>query len=422
MSQSDDELEALFTRALNRPESVSEAERARILDAVASGTDLEVVQTLSSLAQHDPAAIDAVVDRLKPQLRADDDRRRGEAALVFATLARRHPERVTAVAPEAVELLTDDSAAARNQAVQLLARVANVDSELAVPAAPHLGPLVRSEALMVRLAALEIAHAIARTDPERVTELVPSLVDVVADQDAQSADSVETPFQGRGIRTARRGESTEWQREQARARAAQTVAMLARERPESVSESTARLGAVVERESHPIVLEAIADAIAALARTGDLAAREAIDSLGSALGRLDDERANARIALALSSFDDECGAAIVDAVRPALPAVIELLDADPPRIRGAATSLLVVVSERRPDAVKSALESVRSLLDDESPVVRGGAVWVLGAAGSSEDRQRLAALRDDDPDPDVREAAEQALEEIEERIDSSDRT
>ncbi|WP_227379382.1 HEAT repeat domain-containing protein [Haladaptatus halobius] len=424
MPQTDDELELLCVRAVNRPETLSETERKRILEAVGTGTELDIVHTLTSLAEHDPSVIDEIVIHLKSLLRVDDDLKRGEATLVFATLARRHPERITAVATEAVELLTDESAAVRNQAVQLLARLVGVNPDLAVPAASYVARFVGSNAPILRLSGLEIVHAIARTEPEQATALVTDLVDIVDESTEQSDDeqinnAIKEPFRGRGARTKRRQDNVEWQREQARARAAQTLAVLAQERPEALMTTTSQLAAVLESDDHPIVLGELADAIVAVAREHNMAGREVIDPLGMALGRLKDKETNARIAVALSVLADRHGAAVTESVRPSLPTVFELLRADRPAIRGATMSLLVVVSNYQPDAVKSVLETIRGLFADQNPVVRGGAAWVLSAAGTPDDRDLLISLRENDSNADVREAADQALAEINDRIDEN---
>jgi len=93
---------------------------------------------------------------------------------------------------------------------------------------------------------------------------------------------------------------------------------------------------------------------------------------------------------------------IIDQGEEALPALLGMLDADPP-LRAAAALAIARVGDA--DAAAQAAARCLDDLDSEDGAVRAGAVRALGALANQSALERVAALAADDADPAVRATA-----------------
>ena len=134
----------------------------------------------------------------------------------------------------------------------------------------------------------------------------------------------------------------------------------------------------------------------------------------------DDTELQAAATLVLGAIADERGEAVVNAVdRPAIGAIVELLDGEEASHREAASSLCSCLVVRSPDARDRVLPVLFDLLEDESHVVRANAVWALSLSleSSLDDRSKreigdvLRTVSETDDDPDIRALTRALLEE-----------
>ena len=93
----------------------------------------------------------------------------------------------------------------------------------------------------------------------------------------------------------------------------------------------------------------------------------------------------------------------------------ELLADERIHIRIGASALVETLAEEDPEHRAAAESALLPSLGSENPVVRGDAAYLLGMTGGSEALDALRSLADD-PNGDVREAADEAIRGIEERI------
>lgn len=411
-----DDLDAVVERALDRPETVTNAELERLLNAAGSAMDHDTVEGLSSIASHDPGTVDAMLETLRGQLVDGDRGERGDASMVLVRLAHSRPGRLPSVVPTLIDRLEDESVRVRNNAIQTLGYVAGEAPRTVAAAIPELRPWFDADLLPNRLYAVEIAYQVARESPDEVVPLLPELGALLVDRREAGAATPGTASREHRSqhRILQRAGEARGQRETIRSRAALALLEVAKARPGAVTDVVPRFVDVLENED-TLVIEEVLDALVLLAEDSPAELRDAVPALVGVLEGPADDDLKATALLALGFVADLDEAAVADAVEPALPAVRELLDADDPRTRGAAMDLLMYVAERYPDAIDA--RTLVDRLDDEHAVVRGSAARVLGIVGDDDARPHLEALTEESDDRSVRRAATRAIEAIEERSD-----
>ena len=98
--------------------------------------------------------------------------------------------------------------------------------------------------------------------------------------------------------------------------------------------------------------------------------------------------------------------------RSLYPFVADMLGSESIHVRLGATALVEELSQDHREEMKASVPGIIKLLTHELSTIRGDAANVLGIIG---DRSAIEALKDclADSHPDVREAAQEALKEIE---------
>ena len=99
-------------------------------------------------------------------------------------------------------------------------------------------------------------------------------------------------------------------------------------------------------------------------------------------------------------------------VRSVVPKGIEPLDDDDEKYRYNATSILARVAKAYPEDAEAAIDPLIKALDDDFSWTRSNACWALGYLEAEQVLERLRELKQDDPENEVRDAAEFAVHEI----------
>jgi HEAT repeat protein len=97
--------------------------------------------------------------------------------------------------------------------------------------------------------------------------------------------------------------------------------------------------------------------------------------------------------------------------RALFPMAADLLQDERLRVRMGAVALVEALAEIDPDGVPTIADAVAPLLHDPSATIRGDAAYAVGLTGTDAHLEGLRALLDD-PFPDVREIAVDAVAAI----------
>ncbi|MFB6173261.1 MAG: HEAT repeat domain-containing protein [Halobacteriales archaeon] len=432
MAETNDEGPAdLIERVREEPGSATEEDLDRLVGLIAdldptemAGPDpyLELSNALMAAVGEDPDRIDRVLEDVEEYLESPDPEVRADAAQVALDFAQHHPRRTAATLLGALAArFDDDSIGARNTSVRAVGRLVQSTPEVLTPdLVERLPALFEAEIPEIRLIGTMMASEAAEQYPDLVAGMVPALAERIVVEDP--GDEAEIGAGGSHGRSGRPIEQrrTEGAREgameirQIAARSAEAIVALAGEEPGAVAEHAPEVVEALEAEdaADPYVRNQLLDALGAVARSHPESVVAGVDALVEELVSADEAETAGRAAWALGFVAEGEERTVADAVEPAVPAVIGLLDADNARVRGAAASLLMYVGEHHPDAVEPAAEPVRALLSDDQPFVRGSAAWVLGLVGDEGDRDRLSELAEEDPDAEVRRTAGRALESL----------
>lgn len=417
MLEDDPDIESLFERAADDPKTITAEELERILDAIGEGYEAET-EALFLIVQEKPAFTRRVIDRTTTVLRSGEFEERAKAGRILAAIASHHPDQVADVAPKLIDAIDEEEfSGIYNAILESLTYVAQADPEAVTLLRSELPSLLRDDLPTARRHAADIARTLASSDPENCTPLIAALLEVVGNRYESASESFDSRTMS-GVPEQMVKKDTEAAQEQnrIRGRAAEALAEIARADPEAMIGETDELVELLRTEPSPLPHDELLEIVAVIAQERPAAITEAIDPLVELL-RAESETAETKATAAwilalLSEVNED---RVTDAVRPVVPTVIDLLDADDTPARGAAASLLMYVADRHPDRVVAATEPLLVLLDDDAPFIRGSAAWVLGRVGDIDIRDRLADVAESDPDEEVREAASQAVELIDDR-------
>jgi len=97
--------------------------------------------------------------------------------------------------------------------------------------------------------------------------------------------------------------------------------------------------------------------------------------------------------------------------RTLFPMVANLLQDERLRVRMGAVALVEALAERDPEGLPTIADAVAPLLHDTSATIRGDAAYSVGLTGTGTHLEGLRILLDD-PFPDVREIAAEAVAAI----------
>lgn len=353
--------------------------------------------------------LSAVVTRLESSLDDDDAMLRNSALQALTDVAARDVELVESVVEDPATLLEDESDLVQSSAVELLFFVAKADPDAVVDAVPNLIERFDPETLAGRRGPLFCLAAVARERPDPFVDHVDVFVDAfltTGDEPTVDTGAIENPVDRERISDAFSNAGK--QRRTHRTVAGDVVVNVAQSSPAAVRHRLDDIAAVAD-DADPQIQGVVVDVFGALAVDHPEAV---IDHLPTLAARLADPPSVRRRAVqALAALSQSRPEPVVEAIEPYAAELVGALDAEEPTVRSAGAGLLSYLAERDPEAASPAREPARMLLDDDHAFVRGNAVWLLGAVGDASDRERLAELRDSDPDPDVREAATTVLGE-----------
>lgn len=333
------------------------------------------IRTLGFVAEADPAAVADLVPAVRRVLDADPPAIvRRDALWLLASVGVDHPELVAPSSEALVDALGSSDPDTRRHAAAAIRTLPEATPEAVDGAIPDLLALLGTEGAYKPAARALVA--LAEVDPDPVVS---------------------------GLLTR-----LESGRPERREHAAWGLALLADEAPELVEPATDRLLEAVDGGSYERVSTNAARAIAGLVRAdpdGDLA-REV-------LARLEDDDPMVRRHACLGA-----GAAARASPRePFVSALVDAFDDESQLVRGVAAGALTEAALAHPAAFRQRTAPFVDLLDAAQPATRAHACVALGAVGGAGERPHLERIRADDPDPEVREVAAEALSDLEARLD-----
>ena len=319
------------------------------------------------------------VDELLETVQSSDGKDQRLALHSLAKTADTDPEACLAAIPVLTTHLEAPDPGVKAEALSALSDIADEYPEQVTPASENVLRLLSPDSDSELLAdAISIVAAIADHDPSAVVDAAPKLAALL--QDGGPADAT----------------------------AITALQRIAAAYPDAVVPITPQLLTYIEDsdDAHRI------GAIAVLGTLSKEYPHIAEETIPMAIELLDAEyyklRANA--AGLLADLADE----FPTDVRPVVPKAIELLADDDEKARYNATSILARVAKSHPEDVEAAIEPLITALDDDFSWTRSNACWALGYLEAEQALQRLQELRQDDPEKEVRDAAEFAVHEIKE--------
>mgnify|MGYP000462191182 CR=1 FL=1 len=321
-----------------------------------------------------PDRLDDVLTRIE----SGDVKTRRLALAELAELAAAYPGDSVPAAELLIELLDDAAPAVQGEALGILANLSDEHPDAVRPAVEPVISLFSNDVHpLLRNETLQFLATFAEHDPERLTEAVPQLAASLHD-DAIDPDPV-----------------------------ARILLSIAQSEPDALLPVVPKLELFLETEpqsAHKWLLGAVgylSKAHPGIAEEMIPIAAELIESEDTVL------RANA--AGVLADLADE----YPTEVKPIVPDAIELLQDDEEQARYNASSILARVANAHPDAVKPATEHLLAVLDDELADTRFNACWALKRIDATAAIEKLSEIVATDPDEDVRDVAQMAIDSIE---------
>ena len=374
----------------------------------------DVLRTVSRVTRADDDRAEQIVRRMEPLLESESENTRIAATRTISTLASIHPEPVSSAADALSDLFDDDSAAVRAAAVRAFVSLADRNPEAVLPHLDGIEPLLVDDVLYVGEAALGVVETLL---PEHVESILPARETLV--NALESPPELDPAERKRWMEqhptyreTLDRELSPASDRERFLSSASRDVAMIAAQCPSAFHGAVPTIATVLSREASTPVRRNLLDAIGVVAEDHPEAAAPAIDALLEVLVETHSDELKAKAAWILAWIAEDAQTEVVTSVSERAPSLFPALEASDDDLRGGVLALLSHVAELDPDAIEPALPEVRALLEDDSRSIRGAAVWTLAYAGTDDDRNRIRKLADDDPDRDVRAAARDVLQHV----------
>jgi len=402
--------ERLRERVRETPAEAIPAEFARAVWS--SPRDADVVgEVLAALAEEGPfpGATEAVAGCLE----ADDVSVRRGGALALRVCTDAAPAVEATVSTALAGALTDGDHVVRRHALVALANAARARPRAAVECVDRLSGALDPDSLDLLSSGLEVATVAAETDPEAAVRLLGPLFDVLsglAGRDPGETTALPGGASG-GARDRYRNEVTELRRQ--RGRTVNVIATVLLGQPTAVAEVRDALTEALGCASLGPHRGSLAEVVGHVAETDPGAVEPMVDPLAGLLDEQDHEVV-ASAAWALGVLAEPFGERVADAAADHTGPLVDLLKTDDRRARVASAGLLAYVGEFRPEAARPAVDALVEMLNGGEPRERATAALALGHVGTDE---ALPALRSatDDADDTVRSTAERAISRIEER-------
>lgn len=356
----------------------------------------------------DSPDLDEFVASLRAGLDAEDALLRNAALQALADVAAVDVEPVRPAVDDAIARFDDDQELVRSSVTDLLRHVGREDPSALTPAVPRLLELLDATDPHRRRDAVYCLGHLAREDVGPLVPHVDRFVDVYATERAEcevDAGAPQSPLDADRLRESAANEAA--RRRDVRTVAGVVLVAVAEDDPLALDDHVDDVAAFLDAPD-PQIQGVAVDVLEAVGREHAPLVEAHVPALAATLG--DAPSVTEKAVRALTSLGQSRPAAVAEAVEPRVDAVVQLLDRDDPEVRALAAGVLTYLAEESPGAVEPALDRVRSLLGDDDAIVRGNAVWTLGFVDDQAAREELVEVRDADPDPDVRRAAENALE------------
>lgn len=415
--ESERERAELIERTRKSPEMVSVDDAIPLLSACDADEQGNVVGAIAAVVEAHPDDTSDTVSSLRSSLTDEDASVRSAAATTVGYVASERPSLVAETIPVLVERLNDPEPLPRINATQALSELAIHRPAAVATGISTLSSLLESDFPNLRIHSAQCIATVARESPEEVTPILPDLFARALDPSrideglSSGPDGVNRNDSARAspmIDHARRALDHEMQ---VLTLAAKAIGSVARQRPEAISYDR-RYVTALETDASPAVERAVVAALGAVAQTTPERAHSAIDPLARLLEGDYASAVQGDAAMALAHLADEYFERVTSAVEPAVPTLRSLLEADDPHIRGGAVGLLTYLGERFSETVAPAVPTLCSLLSDDYGFVRAQTAFALGFVGDIDTLGALAEVKTDDPSPEARAAASEAIRRI----------
>ncbi|MFH5801439.1 HEAT repeat domain-containing protein [Haladaptatus sp. CMAA 1911] len=388
-----------------------------LFHSIDSAQYLDLVEEVVNVCEESPDRTEQVIRQLEIVFKGEDHEVREMATLVAVQLAESRPERLREFVPLLVDSLEDAPGPVADNAALALSQIASEypsDIELA---ASRCGWLLDSELSFLRQRGLDIVVPVARAAPEKVVPVVPELVNLARErtcwEQPDRLDRVTSEITRREIAEASRREQID--REVQRARAILTLRLIAERRPADLVSAITPLGRLLQTETNPQAQLALMNIISLVVNTDSEAVLPVLSKLTDTIRTSCDSELQGAAIRILAALGEDHLDEVGPAVEELIPSITGLLRDDEPSTRGATAVLLTYGAEYQPEPIEPAVTDLRALLDDEHEYVRGSAIWALGLVGDDISRPVLQELSTSDPADQVRNAASEAIQMLEDR-------
>jgi HEAT repeat protein len=420
-----DDIEAVAETVCLRSRSIAVKDVVTLLETTDKENRTTVTRLLGTVVEQDASRASETVECLVPLLDRPDADLRSEAAAALRHVAAESPPSLDTAINPLVECLEDGSLLVRLNAAAALSMVAET-----YPTAIGTGVLVLCDCLhsdlpILRVHATSTMQTLAEAVPETVAPASSALLDAVALRSTEVATEADSDGETRPadeeLRSAevedrlRRLEADTCEvRTTIRWNAAAALVEVVRDDPDVLVGDTSRIIDLAEREPDPTVTASLLTLLGFVAEPHPEEVCPAIDLLVECLQEADDDTLLGKAAWVCSLLTDAAPERVGNELQPALPAIIDALDATP-AAQVPAVSLLAYVGEQHPEEVAPARPALRNLLESDYPSARTGAALTLGFVGDDATLPALRTARNDDPRRNVRRAAEKSIHLIDGR-------
>jgi len=405
----------LADRARENPGAVDPEQLRELLDDDSSRARWYAIQALRTAASSGTVDLSTFVDQFVRELDGDESRVRGSAASALADVAARTPTAAVDAVDEMASLLETDEGLSRTTAADFFHQLAeashdpdsDVGPEVVEPAISGLRSLLEDSTQ--RGTAIQILGAVADRYGDRIVADTETFLEAFGEQAGNGIEMNTRNVDNRGAKEKLRelNDTAKTRERGIRIAAGEALVGIARADPDRLRSEIPRLAEYVDGPTtavRSITLELFEVVGAEHPETVE----PYLDDIGERLE--DGDGVRERAVLALTAVSQSNPEGVAGAVEPHHDALVDLLDHPVPTVRGAAVGLLSYLAEESPETV--APGRIRPMLDDEHAYVRGNAVWTLGYLGDEAATERIRELVESDPDPDVRSAADAALDRL----------
>jgi len=410
-----DEARALQSRSKTDPDSVELSTALDLLDS--SESELRRIGLkIVGAVEIDPDQADEVLRTVCDRFEDDDLKVRYMALDLVSEIYPYCTDETNVLVSRLADQLDDDSIVVRQIAVSTLVAVGRDDPNAVKQVTSQVTPLLDSDETSHRERAVTFLAVVASEHPEQVQSAFPRLVELAGEtyEGPEIAHGGE-PQHTSVVRKQVQQEQLRYQRIRVSAVLVLTEIVRVTRRDEHIREAAAALSDHL-RDENEFIREAVVDLYVRIGERAPefLEAAQPI-LIETLLDTTQSDSVQGKAAWALAYAAEVDAETIARSIEPSVDTLHSLLVSSESDARRGAAGLSSYLAEEHPDLVAPATDQLVELLADQHRAVRGNAVVALGFVGCTHCLDRLRQLRTDDSDPDVREAAASALDQIEGR-------